>query len=252
MVGKYAWLYASAQNRVILRRFEGSRFSEILPGWAGRTAVLLGGGPSLTLEQVEKVSRVHQEGRCRAIAINDAYLVAPWCDLCYFADSGWHEWQTKGIAKPLLKLTAEQVRERFAAFAGQKCSIQNSGDNIKDPAVHILRNATFPIHGLGLSADTGALITGRHSGFQALNLAILAGAKKVILLGFDGRPGVDGKNHWFGEHPVPTQTAVWEQMRKAMSAAEGSILAAGVRVINCSPSSAIDSFPKMALEEALK
>lgn len=237
---------------MILRRRESDRFSEVVREWEGGMCVVLGGGSSLTRAQVGLVSAAHLAGAVNCIAVNDAYLWAPWADVNYFADSQFWEWQSAGIEKPLIGLTADQVRERFVAFPGQKCSIQNSGANIKDDAVHILRNKSFPAqHGVGLSADPGALISGRNSGWQAINLAILAGAKTIVLLGFDGRPGSDGKQHWFGDHPRPTPAAFYEAMRKAFSAGEAAIKDVGVRVVNCSPGSAIDSFTKMDLAEVL-
>jgi len=237
---------------VILRRLPDSRFSEVVPEWEGGTAVILAGGPSLTVEQVEKVHQAHQAGRCRAIAVNDAYLLMPTADVCYFADSEWWAWNTKGHAKPLLGLTAAQVRERFAAFAGHKCSIRWSGMNITDDAVHILKAKNGENHDIGISLDPSMLAKGRSSGFQALNLAILAGAKTIILLGFDGKLGPDGETHFFGDHPrITPAEPFYEAMRKAFSAAEREIAATGVRVVNCNTNSAIDSFPKVALEQAL-
>jgi len=235
---------------VILRRLEGSRFSEVLPAWAGETAVLLGAGPSLTMEQVDIVQAAHAAGRARCIAVNDTYLVAPWADAQYAADAHWHRWHTEGIAKPMLGLTAEMVRGRWAAFAGQKCTIENSGGTVADPAVHMLRNKTFPNHSMGLSTDPQALVTGRNSGFQALNLSILAGVKRVILLGFDGQPA-GAASHFNGGHPRPTPDAAYALYRAAMVEAKAAIAAAGVDVLNCSPGSAITAFPMVVLEDAL-
>jgi hypothetical protein len=230
---------------MILSRIEGSRFSEVAPLWKGEAVVILGGGPSLTPEQVALVRHVRDaSGTLRVIAVNDAYLLAPWADVQYAADAHWHRWHSQGIERP--GLTAAEVAERWAGFAGQKCSI-DSGDAIADPAVHILKIAGQ----MGLSLDPRALMTGRNSGFQALNLAVLAGATRVILLGFDGKPSDDGRGHWFGEHPYPTRAAAYPLYRQAMSAAENSLIAAGVTVLNCSPGSVIDSFPKTLLEEAL-
>lgn len=236
---------------MILRRIEGSRFSEVLPLWGGLTAVILGGGPSLTHDQVALVLRAREASVVRVVAVNDAYLLAPWADVHYAADSHWHRWHTEGLDKPLLGLAAQDVRERWAGFAGQKCSIESSGGNITDHAVHMLRNRDFPNHGKGLSIDPRSLVTGRNSGFQAMNLAILARAARVILLGFDGAPAADGREHFHGGHPRPTPKEAYPYYRQAMSAAENEIAAAGVEVLNCSPGSAIDSFPKAPLEEAL-
>ena len=235
----------------ILRRIPGERFSEVEPLWAGGLAVLIGGGPSLTPEHVALVHAQRVRG-IYCIAVNDAYLLAPWADVCYFADSHWWKWQTVGTPKPQLGLSGEQVRERFSAFAGEKCTIENSGANVTDERVHMLRNRDHPNLGHGLSLDPRVLVTGRHSGFQAINLAVLAGARTIILLGYDGRPSADGKAHFFGEHPRPTPAAAYEYYRKAYSAAEREIIAAGVKVLNCSPGSAIDSFEKLPLECALE
>ncbi|MCX7140536.1 MAG: hypothetical protein NT123_05415 [Proteobacteria bacterium] len=222
----------------ILRRRAGwpvDRYSEIAPEWSGGTAVLLGGGPGLTVEQVENVRGAHEAGVVRVIAINDAYRLAPWADVCYFADSEWWGWH--------------KDRPAFRAFAGQKCSISDSGANITDKDVYILRNAGPR----GISTDPGMICSGRNSGYQALNIAILAGTKTVILLGFDARePTADRKSHWFGDHPRVEPVAVYAEYRKAFSAAEVAITAAGVQVLNCSPGSAIDAFPKMALVDALR
>lgn len=236
---------------MILRRLENSRFSEVLPAWHGATAVLIGGGPSLTQDQVEIVRVAHVAGQVRTIAINDAYLLAPWADVSHAADAHWHRWHTDGIAIPALGLSAMRVCQKWAAFAGQKCTIQSSSGNVTDEAVHMLRNKTHPEHGVGLSLDPQALVTGRNSLFQSLNMAVLAGAKRVILLGCDGQPAEDGRSHWFGSHQRPTPNAAYPLYRQAMSAARESIQAAGVLVINASPESAIDSFPKMNLQDAL-
>ena len=218
----------------VLRREAEGAFSQVALEWREATAVLIGGGPSLTPQQVELVSA---RRALRVIAVNDAYRLAPFADICYFADSEWWGWH--------------KDRPDFQAFAGQKCSISDSGGNIKDPAVHILRNANGRGHSFGLSLDPKQIVTGSNSGYQALNIAVLAGAKTILLLGFDAREPT-GKTHWFGDHPKREPIAAYAEYRKAFSAGESAILAAGVKVVNCSPGSAIDSFPKMDLEDALR
>lgn len=232
---------------MILRRIEGSRFSETLKLWGGLTAVIIAGGPSLTRDQVDRVEQARNGSAFRVIAVNDAYLLAPWADVQYAADARWHRWQEEGIPKPLLGLTGADVRERWASFAGQKCSIENDGPAVVDPSIHMLRNAGEK----GLSLDPRALVTGRNSGFQALNLAVLAGARRLILLGFDGQPGAGGKEHFHGGHPQATPRAAFQWYRQCMSAAENALNELGVAVINCSPGTAIDTFPKARLEDVL-
>lgn len=228
----------------MLRRLN-SRFSTILPKWQGETAVILGGGPSLTRKQCDQVHGVH------CIAVNAAYLLAPWADVCYFADSHFWKWHHDGVDIPRLGLTADCVRRLFHAFPGQKCTIQNSGANVTDDAVHMLRNKTYPEHAMGLSLDPEALLTGRNSGFQAMNIAVLAGAKRILLLGFDGQP-VGGRDQFHDGHKRPTPAAAYPYYLQAMVAAENALIGAGVRVLNCTPGSVIDSFEKMDLSEALQ
>lgn len=118
--------------------------------------------------------------------------------------------------------------------------------------MHLLRNKHFPNNGTGLSLDPEYLVTGHNSGYQAINLAVLAGAETIILLGYDGRTPKQGeKTHWFGDHPRREPDAVFELYRKSHAAGAAAIKAAGVRVINCSPGSAIDAFEKMELTDAL-
>lgn len=237
---------------MILQRIEGQRFSRVLRLWRGYPVVLLGGGPSLTLEQFARVRAAREADAVRVIAVNDAYLLAPWADVHYAADSKWHTWHATGIDKQKLGLTAAQVRERWAQFKGQKCGIESAAPYLADD-VHMLRTT----NGLGLSVDPEILGTGRldgfqgHGGFQAFNLARLADGKTIILLGFDGRPNPAGETNFHGEHPLPTPSVVWGYIRQSFSCVENELKAAGVRVLNCSPGSAIDTFPKVALEEAL-
>jgi hypothetical protein len=238
---------------VILERVEGERLSRVLPEWAGGTVAILGGGPSLTLEQFEAVRVARESDAIRVITINDAYLLAPWADVAYAADAKWFTWHAQGIPKPGLGLTAEQVRERWATFPGQKCGIR-SAEPYHAADVHVLRVS----HLTGaLSRDPGALSTGRqdgyagHGGFQALNLATLAGARTVLLLGYDGRPSAEGKDNWHGAHPIPTPPSIWDFIVRSFSCIENELEAAGVRVINCSMKSAIGSFEKLELADAL-
>jgi hypothetical protein len=71
---------------------------------------------------------------------------------------------------------------------------------------------------------------------------VLAGAAKIVLLGYDGQPGAGGKMHWFGDHPVRTPPSWLELYRKMLRKAAPKIAALGVDVVNCSPGTAIDAF----------
>lgn len=235
---------------MILERVKGSRFSRVLPLWVDYAVVLIAGGPSLTREQVQLVRTAREADKVRVITVNDAYLIAPWSEVNYAADAKWYGWHAQGVAKPALGLTAEDVRVRWAAYGGERCAIAWGNDMLADERVHILRNLHDDVHGTGLASDPGYLVTGRNSGFQSLNLAVHAGARQVILLGYDGQPAANGATHWHGGHPKPS-AGIYEHIRRSFSAVERDLEAVGVRVVNCSPGSAIESFTKADLAETL-
>ena len=180
--------------------------------------------------------------------MNDLYLVAPWADILYFADARWWEWHHQGLAKswPWASFTAEQVRERFASFAGQKATIDGTGMMVPDPAVFMLHN-----HGReGLSEQPNGLHTGMNGGYQAINLAVLAGARRVLLAGYDMRfPG--GRSHSHNGHPHSHPEANYSLYASKYSSMLPQLGRLGVEVVNCTPGSAITAFPRGDLASLL-
>ena len=105
----------------------------------------------------------------------------------------------------------------------------------------------------GLSMDPELLHTGSNSGFQVLNLAVLLGASRVLLLGYDMR--ITGeRTHWHGDHPAgmtnprPGTLAGWVT---AFAGAVADLERLGVSCINCTPGSALTCFPMARLEDVL-
>lgn len=224
----------------VLRRLTGSRYSAVTRAWEGDTVAIIGGGPSLTRQHVDMVRGL------RVIAVNAAYLWAPWADLLYGADSHFWADHAEGVDMPGLGLSATEVHIRFCAFGGERCTIQGSGGNVADAAVHMLRADRRP----GLSTDPAVVADGRNSGFHAANIAALAGAARILLLAFDGAP-IGGRTHWHGGHRRPTPADAYLLYRKAMRDAARGFEKMGVEVINCSPGSAIDAFPIVELAKAV-
>jgi hypothetical protein len=89
---------------------------------------------------------------------------------------------------------------------------------------------------------------GGNSGYQAINLAYLWGAKRIILLGFDCKP-VDGKDHWFGQHEKGlTQVQPYQLWLNNFTQLAKDLQARGVEVINASPDTALQCFNKAKIE----
>lgn len=91
-----------------------------------------------------------------------------------------------------------------------------------------------------IQAEPGTIGGGGNSGFQALNLAIQFGARRILLLGYDMHGG-----HWHGDHPAGMAQPKDDTMarwRRAFQANAPLIAAMGVEVINCTPGSALTCF----------
>lgn len=90
---------------------------------------------------------------------------------------------------------------------------------------------------------------GGNSGYQAINLAYLWGATRIVLLGFDCKP-VAGKDHWFGQHPKGlTQIQPYELWMNNFPLLARELADEGVEVINCSPDTALKCFKRSSIEK---
>lgn len=201
--------------------------------WPGETCVLLGGGSSLTPEDVN-----YCRGKAKIIAIKEAYLLAPWADVLYAGDAKW--WRAHAGAMD---------------FAGLKYTIAQDPDQeqVGDwPDLHVLRNTGDG----GLESDPTGLRTGYNSGYQAVNLAVHLGAAKIVLLGFDCWRGPSGDQNWFERFPYLVKSHHVESpypiFLQAFAGLVEPLKAAGVQVINASRWTMLRSFPFLSLEEALK
>jgi hypothetical protein len=204
------------------------RHSEVQPLWCGETAVILGGGPSLCAADVEYV-----RGKARVIAINDAHRLSAWADALYFCDERWWRWH--------------HTDSEYQHFAGRIITLENEALLQRDERVHSLRHG--PSNGLSVRTDT--LATGGNSGYQAINLAVLAGVKRIILLGFDMR-AVSGRTHWHGGHPVKVPANIYDLvMLPRFKTLIKPLAALGVEVLNATPDSALDVFPRVRLQDAI-
>lgn len=159
------------------------------------------------------------------------YQLAPWADLLYACDHAW--WA--------------QYRP---AFGGLMVTQDARVSDLCDDVQRVPCNAEAP----GMSFDPYRIHGGQNGGFQALNLAVLLGAGRVILSGFDMGAAPDGRRHAYPDHPAGMNNpdagnfAGW---RTAFAAAAPGLRRAGIEVINASARTALDCFPRAALEDVL-
>lgn len=99
----------------------------------------------------------------------------------------------------------------------------------------------------------GEIGWGSNSGFQAINLAIQFGAKRLILCGFD--MSIVKGFHWHGRHQAglnnPRQTSV-DKWRIELDSQAPFLRMMGIEVLNASPFSALQAYPRVNLLEALR
>ncbi|MFV1983009.1 MAG: hypothetical protein ACC657_05650 [Thiohalomonadales bacterium] len=83
---------------------------------------------------------------------------------------------------------------------------------------------------------------GGNSGYQAVNLAYILGAKTILLLGFD----MFG-DHYFGKHPKTlVNGSPFDMFIKSFES-----ITKDIEIINCTRKTALNCFPKMSLESVL-
>ncbi len=190
--------------------------------WPGETVVCIGTGPSLTQADVD-VCR----GKARVIAVNDAYRMTPWADAIYACDDRWVTWH-KGVPEFQGLKYSMTVTKKWAEWR----RMRNDG-----------------LEGLCLSPD--GLRTGRNSGYQAINLAVHLGAKRIVLLGYDMSRDKNGRSHFFGEHPRRATPSPYHSFVKCFDSLVKPLAKLGVEVVNCSRRTDLKVFPRMELAEAL-
>lgn len=190
------------------------------PDWRGQTVLIAASGPSQRKEDLQAA-----RGRCKVVVINDTYKLAPWADVLYACDLLW--WQKKGAD----------------GFAGLKVIGKGEFPGTHTMGVEIVSHMLW--HGRAVGG-------GGNSGFQALNMAVLWGAKRVILTGYDYQ---DPGNHWFGKHPPGMSQAnagAVSGWLSCMTQEAPKLMKRGVKVINCTRQTALTCFPRMRLQEALR
>lgn len=190
------------------------------PDWGGALAVLVGAGPSVTAEQVEAF-----QGRAKVLTINRSHELAPWADVLYGCD--FRFWEAYPQAR---------------AFAGLKVT-QDKRASDKYPDLHRVRL----VDGNTMQAIPGMVGSGGNGGFQLLNLTVQFGPRTIVLLGYDMH--VAKGVHWHGRHafkfaanPDDDLCLKWVE---SFAVASRFLKTMGVTVLNATPGSALDCFPKV-------
>lgn len=191
--------------------------------WRGQTVTVIATGPSLTKDDAQEAVR-----ESRVIAVNNAVQWAPGAAALYACDYDW--WRHNAFA--------------WRDFGGLKFTWCNEAARAFG-LIHVPSE-----QGPGLGRES--IRTGKNSGYQAINLAYLLGAARILLLGFDMQP-TGGRLHCHADHRHthnPTES-LFRQWRALMSPLADDLASEGVEVINCTRQTALTQFRRAPLRAVL-
>lgn len=167
--------------------------------------------------------------KIRVIAVNDAIYPFWFADWLHFCDQNW----------------AFENIQHFHTFPGIKTTLAEDV-----PAAWVtgyLENSGI----VGFDPDPSKCRTGGNSGYQAMHIALHAGAKTIGLVGFDMKDAPNGEGHFFGEHRNGIKSPYEVSMVPYFGTLLEEIDRRGVKVFNCNPDSALTTFPMNTLENVL-
>jgi hypothetical protein len=209
----------------------------ISPQYKGALAVVIATGPSITPETFELLERYVQP-RVALFGMNNVYEDIA-LDVHVACDPSW--WRTYGKA----------------AKDSGRCGISYTWDwdsHLAFPHTEYVEGRWGP----GLSVDPTYIHYGHSSSYQCLNLAVLYGAARILLVGFDMKYPPGQPRHYFqalsavgGEYPEHLRKwSKFDGLLKQYDTIRGQ---QGLPpIINCTPGSAMTTFPMGDLHKELE
>jgi hypothetical protein len=193
--------------------------------WAGCDVFIIGGGPSL-----ERFDWNLLKGEL-CIGANDAYkLGVSLCQICHFGDIKWFHAHKKELKK----------------YSDAGGVVTTSCPNLQRKTPHwvwtLMRRANgFHIDALGWNGNTGA---------EAINVALILGAKRVFLLGFDMRLSDTGEMNWHPNNLDKPNTHIYERFLHQMRNLDDHLAKKfpGQFIFNVTKDSSLNVFPKLDLD----
>lgn len=178
------------------------------------------------------------------IAVNGALPHVPRADF-------WFTLDTSPANRALMATAASRPETVFYAAVfpdfGQPEATSNYLRDPPEPCVHYLKRVTGTARANG-KEGLSVKPTGVHAGnsaYGALGLAYLMGARRIALLGVDGNQAAGYA--WAEGRPKNLQ-----DLPELFASAVPQLEAAGISVVNGSPRSRVNCWPRMTPQEALE
>jgi hypothetical protein len=198
-----------------------------------RQVFIIAGGPSLGGFDFSKL----RNKTC--IAINKAIFVLPRAHILWWSDTRFY------------KMFQEEIDNHSALY---KVTGLTKTQSLQYPDdVYKYR---FTGHG-GYDEREECLKDGNNSGYASLHLAMKLGARKIILLGYDFKK--DGEQtHWHEGHTDERGKSIAvgprtyeDKMLPYFISLQQKAIEVGTEIINASPNSKLELWPKKELEDVL-
>jgi hypothetical protein len=210
--------------------------------WSGQPCFIVGGGPSLTGFDFESL-RAH-----RVIAINRVYENLPFADILFAIDPTYYQnCRTGKVGKDRAEMLS--VFQKWTLFTGFKVWLDTNRTNYGD--VHLLPHGPLYEEPPYKNAMKDGIATGNFSGYAAVNLAMCLGANPIYLLGFDCKH--DGsRTHYHSGYERTAEETKLKQLAQDFTKLKRKADALGVKIVNLTPGSAIQAFPKGDASKVLR
>jgi hypothetical protein len=193
------------------------------PEWAGQTAYIIGGGPSLATQNLELLHG------CNVIVINSSYLAFPAAQFLIFSDARW--W-------------CEHIKA-LKDFKGQIVSLSAASSGL--PQLRMMQRTNMP----GLATDPGQLMVKNTTLTGAINLAVHLGVRKIVLLGIDQKHGANGRTHHHAPHKWQPTANCFKRQQSDLPQIAAGLRERNIECVNASPGSALTLWPLVNLEDHL-
>ena len=193
--------------------------------WQDQDVFIIGGGDSLRNFDWNLLLGE------RTIGCNDAYMLRPTiCKLCVFGDVAWFN----------------EHESKLAQYANNGGIVFTNARRLYHTKVPWLW--TLQRKSTGLSRSK--LAWNKNTGASAVNLALILGARRVFLLGFDMHLSKDGKANWHSQLNKRSNKNVYADFLEGFMhlsiALKSSVF--NCEIINVTDNSDLDLFPKVACD----
>lgn len=199
-------------------------------------------GSSGTFEQYsEYLSPIHDQ---KVIGTNAAFLLGNWITMEIFCDSNFFRFYYRQLAEfPGLVVTDKRDLSNPPGYADKYKTLKRD-----------MR--------AGLSKNPDTLCWNENTGTAAINLALLLGVKRILLLGYDMNFEINRRDYvrdrWHKAerthlYPKPTSVKLLEKWVRKLEvvAREAEKKFPGVEIVNVNPDSGIPYWKKASLKDVL-